>query len=172
MYRKTAIMTVLALTMMLFAGALTPPTSIAADDAKKADNAKAQKEQAKKDVLHKQVTLEGEIVNLQLFLTRGPTPAYSEGKDKPLAERVFGTLAKEVPIGLWVHEKGTFSKLLPGRPVYLIIFDPDVEAQSTAYGQAREWLGMNVRVTGTTYDREGMFGVQITKIENLDAEKK
>lgn len=108
---------------------------------------------------------EGRVVNLHLFLTKHPTPAYSkEDSKQPGAESVVGTLAKEVPIGLWIEQSG-LQAVIPGKPVYLLFFDPDNSVQRDAYGEARGMIGKDVLITARMFERGGMKGLQIEKIE-------
>lgn len=111
-------------------------------------------------------TFTGRIVNLHLFLTEAQTPAYGdEEAERPGAEKAVGTLASEVPIGLWIEEDTLVEKAIPGRTVQLIIFNPAEDEHVDAYKQARGFIGKRVKVTAHSYDRGGLEGLLIHDVK-------
>jgi hypothetical protein len=111
-------------------------------------------------------TVQGQIVNLQWFLTLKEAPIYrGESDDRSKAERIVGTLAEEVPIGLWVKESNFLDQLVPGRPVYLIIFDPEKMDDVKAYKAARKLTGQMVTLRGRVFEREGIQGILVQHVE-------
>lgn len=91
-------------------------------------------------------------------------PVAPEGNDRSAWDE---TVAPEAdgPIALLVTESGVIEKLVPGRTLHLIMFDPADDASKDAYRQARELSDQQVSVTGKHFDRDGVSAISIEMIE-------
>ena len=74
-----------------------------------------------------------------------------------------------MPIGIELKDTG-LAKIVPGHTAYLVFFDRDNDASEDAYSSARELMGHAVKLTGKLYDRGGLKGVMIEKVESMEVE--
>jgi hypothetical protein len=113
-------------------------------------------------------TFKGTVVNLQQFLL-----ADAEQNDDPYANKSDAKhsddakkhhqASKDAPLGLCVENEGIIGALTTEQ-TYLIVFDPNNDAQEDAYQDARDLIGKDVTVTGKVLERGSLSAVQISKI--------
>ena len=120
-------------------------------------------------------TFKGTVVNLQQFLLTEPDQnddPYANKSDatNPDDAKKHASASKDAPLGLYVENEGIIGALTTEQ-TYLLVFDPNNDAQEDAYEDARDLIGKDVTVTGKVLERGSLSAVQISKIEQATPEQ-
>ena len=126
-------------------------------------------------------TLQGTVVNLQNFLTTDADKTYASADDKGDwnarnqdrahdRTQANADAPRNAPLGLCVTEEGMIDAL-NSEETYLIVFDPNSDAQSNAYESARGMIGEEVKLTGEVVERGSISGVLINSIKEAPDQK-
>jgi hypothetical protein len=193
---KTLLVTVTAIAMSI---ALAATQSQGVDPAQEPENkqrtAKPGSETSKED--SKNATFRGQVVDLARYLTderapdrpapkatKGkPSEAKQKGKSVPDGPEVDNPFRKPtgrrastghkasdgLPIGLSGRDESLLGKLSPGKPLYLVICDPDQPQPKQAYDTLRGMVGQEVKIVGQKVERDGIPAIVIERVERMAA---
>ena len=124
------------------------------------------------DSSRQSVTMTGHVIDLHRFLTARfldtddpGVPAHPGVSARLLADDRAANSA--APVGFWAGRWSVPPNNRGGSPIYLIVFDPADEQQTKMHRVARELSGRLVRITAKTYERDGLQGLRIEKIEPI-----
>lgn len=143
-------------------GGLALPTNGAESDMKAPHSDKQTYQMNEKDAADSK-TLQGRVVNLQQFLLADTDIEAVNGHGGEI-DKPQNRASKDGPLGLCVKEEGMIDALSTEQ-TYLILFNPDNDAQADAYDDARDLIGKQVTLTGKVVERASISGVVINSVE-------